>query len=317
VDKARGDCSKCRALQLRPSEGKALSNTVTRQSEIASLKRVIVRSPLDACIDQANIEAQWERLNYRSPPNLDRAIAEFDSFLKLVTSEGAEVIHAGPGEGLSMDAAYVRDASIVCDRGAILCRMGKEARSGEPANLGLVYERLGIPVIGAIQGEGRLEGGDFLWLTPTVAAVGEGYRTNPEGIKQLRELLGDSVDELITVALPHYRGPEDVFHLMSIISPLDDDLALVYSPLMPVRFRKLLIERGFELVEVPAQEFNDIAGNVLAIAPRKVVMVAGNPETARRLVAAGVDVLEYTGFEISTKGDGGPTCLTRPLERSA
>lgn len=300
----------------KPSLGETnVSATTTRQSETALLERVIVRHPNDAFVDQANVESQWERLNYRSPPDFDRAVMEYELFIKALASEGAEVIYAGSGDGLSMDSLYARDASIICDRGAILCRMGKEARMAEPDNLGLVYESLGIPVVGAIQGDGRLEGGDFVWLGPRLAAVGEGYRTNPEGIAQLRELLGDSVDELITVALPHFRGPSDVFHLMSIISPLDDDLALVYSPLMPVRFRQALLERGIGLVEVPAGEFDDIAGNVLAIGPRKVLMVNGCPETTGRLVEAGVEVLKFSAFEISTKGDGGPTCLTRPLER--
>jgi N-dimethylarginine dimethylaminohydrolase len=292
-----------------------VSESTTRQSETALLKRVIVRHPGDAYLDPANIESEWEKLNYRSPPDLGKAIIEFEFFLKLLASEGAEVVLAGPGDGLCMDSVYVRDASIICDRGAILCRMGKAARVAEPANLGLVYERLGIPVLGSIQSPGLLEGGDFVWLGRRVAAVGEGYRTNREGIDQLRVLLADSVDELIVVPLPHFRGPGDVFHLMSVISPLDTDLALVYSPLMPVRFRNTLKDRGIGLVEVPAEEFNDIAGNVLAIAPRKVMMVAGNPETVRRLTEAGVEVLEFSGFEISTKGDGGPTCLTRPLER--
>lgn len=294
-----------------------MTDTITYQSETAPLGRVIIRHPREAYRDQSLIESQWEGLNYRSAPVYARAEKEFDQFVRLLASEGAEVVQAGPDQGLTLDSIYVRDASIVCDRGAILCRMGKPARMAEPQVLGREYQRLGIPVLGQIQGEGRLEGGDFVWLGPRLAAVGEGYRTNPEGIDQLRALLGDCVDELIVVPLPHYRGPTDVFHLMSIISPLDEDLALVYSPLMPVRFRNELIRRGIELVEVAAAEFDDIAGNVLAIGPRKVVMVAGNPLTAERLGAAGVEVLEYTGFEISTKGDGGPTCLTRPLERRA
>jgi len=292
-----------------------VSATTTRQSETALLERVIVRHPNDAFVNQANIDSQWEGLNYRSPPDFDRAVKEYTLFIQALASQGAEVVYAGSGDGLSMDSLYARDASIICDRGAILCRMGKQARMAEPENLGQVYERLGIPVIGSIQGEGRLEGGDFVWLGPRLAAVGEGYRTNAEGIAQLRELLGGSIDELITVPLPHFRGPSDVFHLMSVISPLDDDLALVYSPLMPVRFRQALLERGIGLVEVPAGEFDDIAGNVLAIGPRKVLMVDGNPETAGRLAEAGVEVLKFSAFEISTKGDGGPTCLTRPLER--
>lgn len=292
-----------------------MTDKITYQSETAPLSRVVIRHPRDAYRDQQGIESQWEGLNYRSAPVYARAEAEFAHFSRLLASEGAELVLAGPDEELTLDSIYVRDASIVCDRGAILCRMGKPARMAEPEVLGRVYSQLGIPVLGQIQGEGRLEGGDFVWLGPRLAAVGEGYRTNPEGIDQLRELLGDCIDELIVVPLPHYRGPADVFHLMSVISPLDDNLALVHSPLMPVRFRNELLRRGIELVEVAADEFDDIAGNVLAIGPRKVVMVAGNPQTAERLREAGVQVLEYTGFEISTKGDGGPTCLTRPLER--
>ena len=154
-----------------------------------------------------------------------------------------------------------------------------------------------------------------MWLDGRTIAVGRGYRTNDEGIRQLRALLGDSIDELIVVPLPHWRGPGDVFHLMSIISPVADDLAVVYSPLMPVPFRERLTERGVQLVDVPEEEFDSMGANVLAIAPRHAVMVAGNPRTRARLEASGVRVDEYAGGEISLKGGGGPTCLTRPIAR--
>jgi N-dimethylarginine dimethylaminohydrolase len=166
-----------------------------------------------------------------------------------------------------------------------------------------------------IHGEGRLEGGDVVWIGLKTLAVGLGYRSNAEGIRQLSEILGDTIDELLTVPLPHWRGPDDVFHLMSILSPLDHDLALVYSPLLPAVFRAELLASGFELVDVPDGEFETMACNVLAVAPRQCVALAGNPETRRRLEAAGVVVHEYGGDEISVKGAGGPTCLTRPLVR--
>jgi N-dimethylarginine dimethylaminohydrolase len=174
-----------------------------------------------------------------------------------------------------------------------------------------------VPVLGSIQPSGRLEGGDLLWLGERSVAVGRGYRTNAAGIEQLHTLLGDLVDEVIAVALPHWRGPGDVFHLMSIISPIDRDLALVYSPLMSVPFREHLLERGMTLVEVPDDEFDTMGANVLALAPRRCLMLEGNPETRRRLERAGADVLTYPGREISLKGGGGPTCLTRPLGRTA
>jgi N-dimethylarginine dimethylaminohydrolase len=129
-------------------------------------------------------------------------------------------------------------------------------------------------------------------------------------------LLGSEVDRVVPVPLPHWHGPEDVFHLMSMYSPVDHDLAVVYSPLLPVPFRQLLLKKGYELVEVPEEEFESMGCNVLAVAPRKCVVVEGNPVTRRRLEAAGAEVHEFKGREISMKGGGGPTCLTRPLVRS-
>jgi N-dimethylarginine dimethylaminohydrolase len=161
-----------------------------------------------------------------------------------------------------------------------------------------------------------LEGGDFLWLDEATAVVGRGYRTNDEGIEQLEILLADTADDLVVVPLPHWKGPSDVFHLMSVISPIDHDLALVYSPLLPVPFREFLLHRGVSLVEVPDEEFESMGCNVLAVAPRVCLVVEGNPVTRRRLEDAGAQVHAYSGEEISLPGCGGPTCLTRPLLRA-
>jgi N-dimethylarginine dimethylaminohydrolase len=192
--------------------------------------------------------------------------------------------------------------------------MGKAARANEPAAMGEAFEGLGLAVAGRIEGEGRLEGGDLVWFDEGTCAVARGYRSNDEGIAQLKALLGSGV-EVVTVPLPHYRGPDDVFHLMSIISPLDVDLALVHSPLMPVPFREWLLARGIELVEVAEEELDSLGCNVLALAPRRCLTAAGNPKTRARLEAAGCEVLTYDATEISLKGQGGPTCLTRPLVR--
>jgi N-dimethylarginine dimethylaminohydrolase len=170
-----------------------------------------------------------------------------------------------------------------------------------------------VRILGAIEPPGALEGGDVTWLGDRIVAVGRGYRTNDEGIRQLGALLAPAIDELIVVPLPHWRGSGDVFHLMSVISPVDRDLAVVYSPLLPVPFRERLLDLGISLVEVPDEEFDTMGANVLTVAPRRCVMLAGNPGIRRRLEQAGVEVLEYEGREISLKGGGGPTCLTRPL----
>ena len=201
-------------------------------------------------------------------------------------------------------------AVIVLQQGVVLCNMGKAARAGEPAALGAYFQSLGLPVLGAISGEGHLEGGDVVWLDERTLAVGQGYRSNAEGLRQLRALLGQAVDEVIAVPLPHWTGPDDCLHLMSNLSPVDRDLAVVYSRLLPVPFRQELLARGFRLVEVPDAEYDSMACNVLAIAPRQCVMPAGNPLTQARLEAAGARVWTYPPSDISIKGSGGPTCLT-------
>jgi len=284
------------------------------QSDTDPLRRVVLKHARDAFVDQPSVDAQWQALHYLAPPEFDAACRESDALASLLGGLGVEVMHM-PTEDVGLDSLYVRDASVVCDRGAILCSMGKAARRREPEAARAAYEAMGIPVLGAIQGDGMLEGGDVVWVGPRSIAVGRGYRTNDKGVHQLTALLGDAVDEVLSVPLPHWNGPDDVFHLMSVISPLDRDLALVYSPLLPVPFRETLLARGIELVEVPDDEFDSLGGNVLAVAPRVAVAVAGNPETRRRMEAAGVRVHLFRGEEICGKGSGGPTCLTRPLER--
>jgi N-dimethylarginine dimethylaminohydrolase len=179
-----------------------------------------------------------------------------------------------------------------------------------------IYNKNEFPVLGVIKSPGTLEGGDVAWLDEKTLAVGHTYRTNEEGIHQLKKVLEPKGIEIIVAELPHYKGVNDVFHLMSILSPVDKNLAVVYSPLMPIKFRNELLDRGFELIEVPEEEFESMGCNVLAIAPRQCVMVAGNPKTKKRLEKAGCEVFAYKGNEISVKGGGGPTCLTRPLLRS-
>jgi N-dimethylarginine dimethylaminohydrolase len=287
-----------------------------RLSETGRITRLIVKHPRDAFLGPDAIAAEWRALNFTGPPDFARALVEYDRFLGLVSRAGAELCSLPPCAGVGLDSIYVRDASVVCDQGVILCRMGKAARQGEPAAQQAAFGALGIPVIGAIRDPGRLEGGDVVWLDDRTVAVGRGYRTNDAGIAQLRDLLGESIDELLVVPLAHWRGPQDVFHLMSVISPVDRDLAVVYSPLLPVPFRERLLDADFTFVEVPDDEFETMGANVLAIGPRRCVMLAGNPRTRAGLERAGAEVSEYEGREISLKGGGGPTCLTRPIERA-
>jgi len=292
--------------------------TETAQSEVGAITRLLLKHPRDAFRDSASIARQWRALNFTAPPDLENALDEYERFVAAVVDlqTGREAVTFLPTDtDTTLDSIYVRDASVVCDRGIILCRMGKPARESEPRAQHTVLQAMGYPIVGSIVPPGRLEGGDVVWLDRRTIAVGRGYRTNDAGIAQLRALLGDAVDEVVVVPLPHWRGATDVFHLMSVISPIDHDLAVVYSPLMPVPFREFLLDRGMTLVEVPDDEFASMGANVLATSPRRALMLAGNPVTRERLERAGAIVVEYEGDNISLKGGGGPTCLTRPLLR--
>jgi N-dimethylarginine dimethylaminohydrolase len=284
--------------------------------ETGRLLSVCVKHPRDAFESPARSAREWRALNFTAPPDFARACDEYDRWLTLLAESGAVIQVLPAGDDAGLDSIYTRDASVLTPDGVVLCRMGKAARSSEPAAQAGAYRAWRVPVVGAIEAPGQLEGGDVVWLDARTVAVGRGYRTNAAGLAQFRALAGESVT-VIEVPLPHWRGQHDVFHLMSMISPVDRDLAVVYEPLLPVPFREALLDRGWTLVAVPDAEFETTGANVLALAPRHCLAVDGNPVTRRRLEAAGATVAVYAGTDICLKGGGGPTCLTRPLARAS
>ena len=285
---------------------------MSKFNEYSTIAQVAVRSAENAFVDEKTLAAQWQLLRFHSKPDFALAITEYSNFLGVL--HNAEVIQLPAADCLTIDSIYTRDSILVSPKGLILCNMGRASRTPEAAENAMAYEKLGHNIAGSITSPGTLEGGDFIWIDETHAAVGLGPRTNREGIRQLQDILGDRV-ELFIVALPEPDHPEDVLHLMSIISPLDKDLALVYRPLMPQNFIDWLALQGIELVDVPEEEYLPMGCNVLAIAPRSALMLENLPGVKRRLEAAGCAVTTYSGLEISRKGEGGPTCLTRPLVR--
>lgn len=289
---------------------------MSAHSESGHLKSVFIKRAKDAFIDDAHVSKHWEALNYLGKPDIQKAFSEYEAFEQVFKDNGTEVLYLPEDASVNMDSIYCRDAAIATSKGMIICNMGKEGRKNEPLAEQKAFEANGIPVLGVITAPGTIEGGDVAWLDEKTLAVGHTYRTNEEGIKQITALLKPLGVEVITVPMPHYRGPSDVFHLMSVLSPVDKNLAVVYSPLIPIVFRNELINRGFELVEVPETEFDSMGCNVLALAPRVCLMVKGNPITKAGLEKAGCKVIEYEGAEISVKGGGGPTCLTRPIDRA-
>ena len=290
-------------------------NKTTQHSEYLKLVSVYIKPAKEAFESDKLLESQWSALNYLSKPNFNLALNEYEKFESIFKENNVEVYHFSSNKNVKIDSIYCRDASIATDFGVIICNMGKEGRINEPKAQLLAYQKQNMTILGVIESPGTLEGGDVAWLDEKTLAVGHTYRTNDEGIKQLKNLLEPKGIQILVADLPHYKGREDVFHLMSILSPVDRDLAVVYSPLMPIKFRNELLERGFNLIEVPKEEFDSMGCNVLAISPRNCVMVDGNPKTKKLLETAGCKVTTYAGKEISVKGGGGPTCLTRPLVR--
>jgi dimethylargininase len=264
--------------------------------------RILVRPPAPEDV------GSWERLGWRGKPDPGRLTREHEWFRELLAQAGAEVLVAD-GEPGNLDSIYVYDPVLVTPHGAILLRPGKEARRREPDALAPAVP---LSVLGRLEPPALAEGGDTIWLDDRTLLVGRTYRTNDAGIEALRELL-PGVD-ILAFDLPHLNGRGEVLHLRSLLNPLAPDLAVGYRPLLPVRLVQLLESRGIELVEVPDGELDTMGPNVLPLGAGRALALAGNEGTRQALTRAGVEVLVYDGDEISRKGDGGPTCLTLPVD---
>ena len=278
------------------------------QSMTAPLRRALLRAP------EPEELAAWADFGWLSEPDPAAAAREHGAFADLLREAGVEVHlarHAVPGDP---DAIYVCDPALLRDDGVMLLRPGKLGRREEPHALRLDLEALGIPITSEMSSPATAEGGDLVWIDEDTLLVGRGLRTNAAGVAALRDAFPEA--EVIAFDLPYANGPESCFHLMSLLSPLADDLVVAYPPLMPVALMELLADRGIQVVPVPDDEFESMGPNVLAVAPRRAIALQGNPITRRRMEAAGVDVSAYGGEHISLRGEGGPTCLTRALLRS-
>ncbi|MEI4768660.1 arginine deiminase family protein [Psychrobacillus sp. FJAT-51614] len=280
------------------------------------LERVIVKHPNEAFINQAHLADQWKVFNYIQEPDFEEAVREYKGFIEIVEKHVAKIDYLPASDKVGLDSIYAHDPVKFTPAGAIILKSGKKLRQPEAAVYKDFLQEKEIPIIGELTGDAVCDGGDIVWLDDKTLVVGRGYRTNEEAIRQLKEITAPYVDDFIIVQLVHDQGVAECLHLMSFISMVDKDLAVVYSPLMPVFFRQLLIERGIQLIEVSKEEYDNLGCNVLALAPRVCVLVEGNDKTKQQLLDAGATVYEYKGREISFLGTGGPTCLTSPVIRN-
>lgn len=288
-------------------------NAFGSQSMAAPLRRVLMRSAA-----RAMNGAEPKKWRYGPGFDAGKAASQHEMLTRLVMASGAQVEWLpDEADGLA-DSVFTHDPSLVTGRGAIILKMGKALRAVEPAMHQAAYQRLGVPILGRIEGSGMVEGGDCVWVDKRTLAVGRGVRTNQDGIEQLARMLSPLDVEVLGFDLPLWNGEDACLHLMSIVSPLADDLALVYKPLLPVAFHQLLKARGVELIEAPADEFaasHGLSLNVLPTAPGKLIAVAGFYGTKAAMEAAGCTVSTFEADALCIACEGGPTCLTRPILR--
>lgn len=283
------------------------------QDMVSPLRRVLIKRP-----GEAMAGADPGAWNYATSLSLEKIQADHDALAELLKESGSEVLLLDVDPEHLADLVFTHDPSLVTKEGAIVFRMGKEARRGEDEHHREFYESIDVPILGVIEEPGTVEAGDCVWIDETTLAVGMGYRTNPAGVEQLQTLLRPLGVTVEAFDLPVYTGAAACLHLMSIMSMLDHDLALTFLPMIPVRLYKLLQAKGIECLEAPEDEFvnsGTLSLNVLALAPRKCIGVAGNDKTAELMTAAGCDLALFQGDELCLKAEGGPTCLTRPIWR--
>ncbi|NNJ71917.1 MAG: hypothetical protein HKP09_01920, partial [Enterobacterales bacterium] len=256
-----------------------MTNDVTFQTDTGQIKRVLMKHAKDAFVSQEKIAREWRALNYLQAPDFNEACREYDALLTLLQSLGVNIELLPEDSRTTLDSLYTRDNAVATNEGMLLCNMGKAQRATETLSQAAFYDVQNIPHINSMPEGACLEGGDVTWLKDDVVAVGHGYRTNSAGIEFLQETVANTAREVITVPLPHFRGPSDVLHLMSMISPVADDIAVVYSPLMPVVFRDRLLDLGYQLIEVPVAEYDSLGCNVLTVSPGVCVVAEGAPMT--------------------------------------
>ncbi len=285
-------------------------------SMVGALQLVMVCSPRTAGWNQADRVAHWQELGFQRAPDFARAQGDHEIVCRELKSAGAEIIAISSAADSSLDAVYAHDASLPTDFGLITMRPGKLNRIAEGQHHALFCESLGVPIFGRITAPGTTEAGDILWLDSKTLLIGHGYRTNAGGIRQMRDLLAPKGVEVLSAPLPHGPGPSACLHLMSLISLLDDHTALVDLSWLAVETVELLKSRGFKFIEIDASERDTLACNVLALGNNRLLAIEENQNTNARLRQAGFDVRTFPGSELCINGNGGPTCLTRPLLRS-
>ena len=258
---------------------------------------------------------KWNYGNSFDPNKIDR---NYSSFTKILTDLDVKILWMTCENNEIADSIFTYDASFMTSKGAILLSPGKPLRKGEEKIHEAFYKKNNIPIIGKLSGSAIAEGGDMFWLDNETLVIGKGFRTNQQGIDQIKGVMNTYNVKVVPFDLPFFRGPESCLHMMSLISLVDEKKALIYNSLLPIGLVQLLEKKGYNLIKAPEDEFISSEGlniNVLAIKPGECVMISGFPKTKKALERSGVNVHTFEGNSLCIGCEGGPTCLTRPILR--
>ncbi|MFL2768138.1 MAG: dimethylarginine dimethylaminohydrolase family protein [Dehalococcoidia bacterium] len=292
-----------------------LKNKIGLNSNVKTLKSVILKHPKDAFKSQKFIDDHWESLNFISKPKYNKAILQYENLIKILNDNNVDIHYLPSDDQTYLDSIYTHDPMFMTQQGAIFGNMGKELRKYETLMMEEYFIKNNLPILGKIKDKGSLEGGDVIWVDKSTVAVGLTYRTNAEGINQLENILSKIGVNLIKVDLPHWDGPNNVLHLMSLISPLQEKLFLIYEKLIPVGFLNFLKAKNIKFLNIDESEYDTLACNVLPLSENKCLIVSGNDKTRSVIDRSGIETIEFEASEICYKGSGGPTCITRPILR--
>ena len=284
-------------------------------SNVSTLKTVLLKDPQAAFKSQKTIDLQWQDLNFIDKPDFKKSVTQYENFIDILNDNNVEILYIPEDEITSLDSIYTHDPIFMTPNGAVIGNMGKTQRKPETIMMKNYLNEIGVPIFGEIINDATLEGGDVIWIDEKTVAAGLTYRTNNKGIDQLRKILSTISIEVISVDLPHWNGPVDVLHLMSLISPLNENLFLIYKKLLPISLLKLLKKLDIKTISIADEDYDSLGCNVLPLSTTKCLITSGNNKTCKIIEENGIEVIEFQASEICYKGSGGPTCLTRPIYR--
>jgi N-dimethylarginine dimethylaminohydrolase len=241
-----------------------------------------------------------------------RARQQHDALADAYRSHGAQVYYVEDTRIDRPNAMYMRDNVFMTPEGAIVARQAIAARRGEEQAVARTLASLGVPIVRTITGRGVFEGACALWIDPETVVLGYGNRANQEGQQQVAEALAYmGVKHILPFQIPFGHA-----HLDGLMAMADHDLALIFPWQVPHDVWRGLRERGIEVLEAPSVDEVKLgfAVNFVTLAPRKVLMMAGNPRTCELLEKHGVEIHEIDISELK-KGWGGLHCMTAFLKR--